>query len=63
MIKLFVRSTNPLEDQDWTSVEFNGEAEDLLALLIAAHWQRMGFEVGMVDPLDPEAIVDYEESL
>lgn len=60
-VTLFVRSTNPLEDSDWTSVEFNGEAEDLLALLIANHWQRMGFEVGMLD--EAGAIVDYEEPL
>lgn len=60
-VTLFVRSTNPLEDSDWTSVEFNGEAEDLLALLIANHWQRMGFEVGQFD--DTGAIVDYEEPL
>ena len=61
-VKLFVRSTNPLEDSDWTSVEFNGEAEELLALLIANHWQRMGFEVGMRGE-DGESIVDYEEPL
>jgi len=61
-VKLFVRSTNPLEDSDWTSVEFNGEAEELLALLIANHWQRMGFEVGMLSE-DGESIVDYEEPL
>ena len=60
-VKLFVRSTNPLEDSDWTSVEFNGEAEDLLALLIAAHWDRMGFEVGMEGP--DGTIIDYEEPL
>ncbi len=58
---LYVRSTNPLEDSDWTSVEFNGEAEDLLALLIANHWQRMGFEVGMSG--EDGTIVDYEEPL
>ncbi len=58
---LYVRSTNPLEDSDWTSVEFNGEAEDLLALLIANHWQRMGFEVGM--PGEDGTIVEYEEPL
>jgi len=61
-VQLFVRSTNPLEDSDWTSVEFNGEAEDLLALLIANHWQRMGFEVGMLAD-DGQTIVDYEEPL
>lgn len=60
-VTLYVRSTNPLEDSDWTSVEFNGEAEDLLALLIANHWQRMGFEVGM--PGEDDSIVDYEEPL
>lgn len=58
---LYVRSTNPLEDSDWTSVEFNGEAEDLLALLIANHWTRMGFEVGM--PGEDGEIVSYEEPL
>ena len=61
-VKLFVSSTNPLEDSEWTSVEFNGEAEDLLALLIANHWQRMGFEVGMLSE-DGESIVDYVEPL
>ena len=61
-IKLFVTNTNPLEDSEWTSVEFCGEAEDLLSMLIANHWQRMGFEVGMLSE-DGESIVAYEEPL